>query len=44
VADGARKRLVERLAISPESVDSLGRAILSQLDLSIARILGDRTG
>jgi RNA polymerase sigma-70 factor (ECF subfamily) len=41
VAEGARRRLVERLALSPASVDSVGRMILSHLDLSIARILSE---
>ncbi|MFO0584260.1 MAG: sigma-70 family RNA polymerase sigma factor [Anaeromyxobacter sp.] len=39
VADGARSRLVARLSVSPESVDSLARMVMSNLDLSIARIL-----
>jgi len=41
VAEGARRRLVERLALSPGSVDSVARMILSHLDLSIARILAE---
>jgi len=41
VAEDARRRLVERLALSPSSLDSVTRMVLSNLDLSIARILGD---
>lgn len=39
VADQARRRLTERLSLSGSSLDSLGRLVRSQLDLSIARIL-----
>src|SRR5262245_3471247 len=39
VADGARRRLVERLSLSPSSIDSVARMVRSNLDLSIARIL-----
>ncbi|HEX2571822.1 MAG TPA: sigma-70 family RNA polymerase sigma factor [Polyangia bacterium] len=40
VASDARRRLVARLSLSPGSVDSVARAVLSSLDLSIARLLG----
>jgi RNA polymerase sigma-70 factor, ECF subfamily len=40
VATDARRRLVARLSLSPSSVDSVARMIQSNLDLSIARILG----
>jgi RNA polymerase sigma-70 factor (ECF subfamily) len=40
VADDARGRLVARLTLSPSNVDSIGRLVRSQLDLSIARLLG----
>lgn len=39
VADDARARLIARLALSPSEVDSIGRLVRSQLDLSIARLL-----
>jgi len=39
VADDARRRLVARLSLSPSSLDSVARMVLSNLDLSIARIL-----
>jgi len=39
VGEDARRRLVERLAVSPQSVDSMARMVMSNLDLSIARIL-----
>ncbi len=39
VAEGARRRLMARLSLSPASLDSLTRMVLSNLDLSIARIL-----
>jgi RNA polymerase sigma-70 factor (ECF subfamily) len=40
VAEDARRRLVARLALSPSSLDSVARMVLSNLDVSIARILG----
>lgn len=40
VAGDARARLVARLALSPSNVDSIARLVRSQLDLSIARLLG----
>jgi RNA polymerase sigma-70 factor len=40
VAADTRRRLVARLSLSPASVDSVARMVLSGLDLSIARILG----
>jgi RNA polymerase sigma-70 factor (ECF subfamily) len=40
VADDARARLVARLSLSPSNVDSVARLVRSQLDLSIARLLG----
>lgn len=40
VADDARKRLMARLTLSPSSLDSVARMVLSNLDLSIARVLG----
>jgi RNA polymerase sigma-70 factor (ECF subfamily) len=43
VADHARARLRERLAVSPSSLDSVARMVQSQLDLSIRTLLGDRT-
>ena len=39
VASDARRRLVARLALSPSSYDSVARMVLSNLDLSIARVL-----
>jgi RNA polymerase sigma-70 factor (ECF subfamily) len=39
VAENARQRLVVSLAVGPSSVDSMARMVLSNLDLSIARIL-----
>jgi len=39
VADDARRRLMARLSLSPSSIDSVARMVLSNLDLSIARIL-----
>lgn len=39
VADDARRRLMARLSLSPSSVDSVARMVLSNLDLSIARVL-----
>ena len=39
VAEDARRRLMERLKLSPASVDSITRMVLSHLDLSIARVL-----
>jgi len=41
VADEARRRLVARLALSPSSLESVTRMVVSNLDLSIARILRD---
>jgi RNA polymerase sigma-70 factor, ECF subfamily len=40
VADAARKQLLARLALSPSSLDSVARMVLSNLELSIARVLG----
>jgi RNA polymerase sigma-70 factor (ECF subfamily) len=40
VAADTRRRLVERLALSADSADSLARMVRSQLDLSIGRLLG----
>lgn len=39
VAEDARRRLMERLSLSPSSLDSVSRMVLSNLDLSIARVL-----
>jgi RNA polymerase sigma-70 factor (ECF subfamily) len=39
VAREARRRLMGRLALSPSSLDSVARMVMSNLDLSIARIL-----
>jgi RNA polymerase sigma-70 factor (ECF subfamily) len=39
VAEDARRRLMARLSLSPASLDSVARMVLSNLDLSIARIL-----
>lgn len=39
VAEDARRRLMERLSLSPSSFDSVARMVLSNLDLSIARVL-----
>jgi RNA polymerase sigma-70 factor, ECF subfamily len=39
VAEGAKSRLISRLSLSPDSLDSVARMVLSHLDLSIARIL-----
>jgi RNA polymerase sigma-70 factor, ECF subfamily len=38
-ADDARRRLVARLSLSPSSLDSVARMVLSNLDLSISRVL-----
>lgn len=43
IHDDARARLVERLAISPATAESVARLVRSQLDLSIARLLGTDT-
>jgi RNA polymerase sigma-70 factor (ECF subfamily) len=40
VAADARRRLALRLAIAPSTADSVARMVASQLDLSIARLLG----
>ena len=40
VAEDARRRLMARLSLSPSSLDSVARMVLSNLDLSIARVLG----
>jgi RNA polymerase sigma-70 factor (ECF subfamily) len=40
VADDARRRLMGRLSLSASSLDSVARMVLSNLDLSIARVLG----
>jgi len=39
VAEDARRRLMARLSVSASSLDSLARMVLSNLDVSIARIL-----
>jgi RNA polymerase sigma-70 factor (ECF subfamily) len=39
VADDARRRLMSRLSLSPSSLDSVARMVLSNLDLSISRVL-----
>ena len=39
VADDARRRLTERLSLSPSSLDSVARMVLSNLDASISRLL-----
>lgn len=39
VADDARRRLMGRLALSPSSLDSVARMVLSNLDISISRVL-----
>jgi len=39
VADGTRERLVAKLALSPSSLESVARMVLSNLDFSIARVL-----
>jgi len=41
VATEARRRLIERLALSPSSLDSVARLVQSNLELSIRRLLGD---
>jgi RNA polymerase sigma-70 factor, ECF subfamily len=41
VAEGARRRLMERLALSAESLDSVARLVRSNLlDWSLRRLLG----
>lgn len=40
VADGVKRRLMARLVVSASSFDSIARMVLSNLDLSIARVLG----
>lgn len=40
VASDARRRLIERLALSPSRLDSVARMVRSQLELSIHRLLG----
>ena len=39
VAEDARRRLMARLSLSPSSLDSVARMVLSNLDFSIARVL-----
>ena len=39
VAADARRRLTDKLALSPSSLDSVARMVLSNLDFSIARVL-----
>lgn len=39
VADAVRQRLTTKLAVSPASLDSIARLVLSTLDASIARVL-----
>jgi RNA polymerase sigma-70 factor (ECF subfamily) len=39
VADDARKRLLAKLSLSPSSLESVARMVLSNLDFSIARVL-----
>jgi RNA polymerase sigma-70 factor (ECF subfamily) len=41
VASDTRRRLIERLSLSPSNLDSVARMVQSQLDVSIRRILGD---
>jgi RNA polymerase sigma-70 factor (ECF subfamily) len=41
VAEDARRRLMTRLQLSPSSFDSVARMVLSNLDLSISRVLRD---
>jgi RNA polymerase sigma-70 factor (ECF subfamily) len=41
VADGARRGLRQRLALSPEALGSVERMIQSNLELSLARLLSD---
>jgi RNA polymerase sigma-70 factor (ECF subfamily) len=40
IAEGARRRLMERLSLSSESLDSVARLVRSNLDLSLQRLLG----
>ncbi|MBN1206299.1 MAG: sigma-70 family RNA polymerase sigma factor [Myxococcaceae bacterium] len=44
VSLSARRRLIERLALSPSSFDSVARMVQSHLDLSIRRLLGGAVG
>jgi RNA polymerase sigma-70 factor (ECF subfamily) len=39
VGRATRRHLVARLAVTPETADSVARIVQSQLDLSIARLL-----
>lgn len=39
VAEDTRRRLVARLSLSPSSLDSVAKMVLSNLDLSISRVL-----
>jgi RNA polymerase sigma-70 factor len=39
VAEDARRRLTARLSLSPSSLESVARMVLSNLDVSIARVL-----
>jgi RNA polymerase sigma-70 factor (ECF subfamily) len=41
VADDTRRRLTEKLALSPSSLDSIARMVRSNLDVSISRLLRD---
>lgn len=40
IAEGARRRLMARLSLSSESLDSVTRLVRSNLDLSLRRLLG----
>lgn len=42
VADQTRGRLVERLRLSGDEFDSLWRLVVSQLDVSVSRLLGEK--
>jgi hypothetical protein len=41
IASRSQELLLERLALSKDSVESLARMVQSQLDLSIAALLGE---
>jgi RNA polymerase sigma-70 factor (ECF subfamily) len=41
VATAARRHLIQRLSLSPSSLESVARMVQSNLELSIRRILGD---
>ncbi|WP_223645493.1 hypothetical protein [Corallococcus sp. EGB] len=40
VAEATTRQLCERLGVSAASVDSIAARVLSQVDLSLARLLG----